>query len=72
VPTQMPQFGSQFLSSAQLRGPISPDAELLRKTFSFVDVPYGVALENGHRRAAFAGFDSREPAATLRKLGFAK
>jgi uncharacterized membrane protein YphA (DoxX/SURF4 family) len=72
VPTQMPEFGSQFLNSTRLRGLLSPDAGLLRKTISFVDVPYGVALENGHQRAAFAGFDSREPAATLRKLGFAK
>jgi len=27
-------------------------------------------LENGHQRAVFTSFDEKEPAATLRKLGF--
>jgi uncharacterized membrane protein YphA (DoxX/SURF4 family) len=72
VPTQDPQFGPDFLSSAQLRGVLTPDAEVLKKTFSFVDVPFGVALENGRQRAAFTSFNAPEPADTLRKLGFVR
>ena len=72
VPTQMPQFGPEFMSSTSLRGVLTSDAEPLRKIFSFTDVPYGVALENGHLRAAVRVFDTTEPAQSLRKLGFAK
>jgi uncharacterized membrane protein YphA (DoxX/SURF4 family) len=72
VPTQQPQFGPEFLSSAQLHGVLTPDFAVLRKTFSFVDVPFGVALENGHQRAAFTTFETPEAIDTLRKLGFAR
>jgi thiol-disulfide isomerase/thioredoxin len=72
IPTQMPQFGPQFMSSTNLHGVLSSDAETLRKAFAFTDVPYGVALENGHLRAALSVFDATEPAQTLRKLGFVK
>ncbi len=70
VPTQMPQFGPQFMSSTNLRGMLTSDAEPLRKIFTFTDVPYGVALENGRLRAAVTVFDATEPERTLRKLGF--
>jgi uncharacterized membrane protein YphA (DoxX/SURF4 family) len=70
VPTQLPQFGPQFMSSTNLRGILTSDAEPLRRVFTFTDVPYGVALENGHLRAAVTVFDSTEPEQTLRKLGF--
>jgi uncharacterized membrane protein YphA (DoxX/SURF4 family) len=70
VVTQLPQFGPEFPKSTHLGGGVTSDTELLRKTFSFVDVPYGVALENGYQRAVFTSFDEQEPAATLRKLGF--
>jgi uncharacterized membrane protein YphA (DoxX/SURF4 family) len=72
VTTQLPQFGPEFLSSTQLRGVLTSDVEPLRKIFSFVDVPFGVALENGHQRASFTNFDGKEPADALRKLGFVK
>ncbi len=72
VATQEPEFGPEFLSSAQLHGVLTPDVEVLRKTFSFVDVPFGVALENGRQRAVFTTFDSPEPAEILRKLGFVR
>ena len=71
VPTQMPQFGLEFMSKTNLRGLLTPDAEPLRKIFTFTDVPYGVALEDGSVRATVSVFDDREPARTLRKLGFA-
>ena len=72
VATQQPQFGPDFLSSTQLRGALSPDIAILRKTFSFVDVPFGVALENGHQRAVFTSFDLPGAGEALRKLGFVK
>jgi uncharacterized membrane protein YphA (DoxX/SURF4 family) len=72
VPTQMPQFGPQFMSSTNLRGLLTADAEPLRKAFAFTDVPYGVALENGRLRAEVTVFDAPEPERTLRKLGFVK
>ena len=72
VPTQSPQFGPDFLRDTGLRGVLSNDAAPLRKTFSFVDVPYGVALENGRQRASFTHFDKTEPADTLRKMGFVR
>jgi hypothetical protein len=70
VPTQMPQFGPQFMSSTNLRGVLTSDAEPLRKIFTFADVPYGVALESGRVRATVSVFDATEPEQTLRKLGF--
>lgn len=70
VATAQPQFAREFIQTTGLRGLISTDAELLRKSFSFVDPPYAVALENGRQRAAFLRFDREQPAAELRKLGF--
>ena len=72
VPTQLAQYGQEFLTSTSMHGAIATDAEPLRKVFSFVDVPYAVALENGHQRAAFTTFEGNEPAETLRKLGFVR
>ncbi len=70
VATQMPEFGQDFMTSNQLPGVLTPDAEALRKVFSFTDVPYAVALEKGQQRAAFSTFDAAAVAGTLRKLGF--
>ena len=71
VATEQPQFAPNFMQSTKLPGVISTDVALLRKTFSFVDTPAGVALENGRQKAALTKFDDDEPAATLKKLGFA-
>jgi uncharacterized membrane protein YphA (DoxX/SURF4 family) len=72
VVTQLPQFGPEFMQSTGLRGVLSADIEPLREVFSFVDVPFGVALENGYQQASFTHFDEQEPAETLRKLGFVR
>jgi hypothetical protein len=72
VPTQGFQFGQEFLDSTHLRGVLTPDFAILRKTFSFGAVPLGVALGNGHQRAAFASFGTPAPADTLRNLGFVR
>jgi len=70
VPTRMPQFTEPFLNAAGLKAKASRDVKLLRETFKFGDGPYGAALEYGRQKAAIPIFDSGEPAATLRKLGF--
>ncbi len=70
VATAQPQFAREFIQTTGLRGLISTDAELLRKTYSFLDPPYAVALENGRQRAALLRFDREQPEAELRKLGF--
>ncbi len=71
VATQLPEFGQDFLDTTGLKAALTADAEALRSAFSFVDVPYGVALEQGTQRAAFTHFDDGSALAQIRKLGFA-
>lgn len=70
VPTQDPNFGSQFLEDTGLRAKLSPDLQPLRQAFPFHDVPYGVALENGQLREKLVFFEEPELSQTLRKIGF--
>lgn len=70
IPTRVPQFAASFLHDTGLKAGTSNDLDLLRQTFKFVDPPYGVALVNGHQKAAVANFDESEPAQTLRPVGF--
>jgi uncharacterized membrane protein YphA (DoxX/SURF4 family)/thiol-disulfide isomerase/thioredoxin len=72
IPINDPQFAASFLRDTGLRAGTSNDLELLRKTFKFVDAPYGVALDRGHQKAAIAAaaFEDAEPAATLHRLDF--
>jgi len=72
VPTENPQFGKWFMGKAGLqgRGPVSPDLDLLRKTFPFGTPPAAVALEDGHEKAMLLQFEGPEPAQTLKRLGF--
>lgn len=73
VSTQLNQFAPDFLKETGLRADaIADEAETLRAVFRFVDVPYGVALENGVQRAALAEMEGPEAAAKLRELGFAR
>jgi uncharacterized membrane protein YphA (DoxX/SURF4 family) len=72
VPTQMPQFGPEFMSKTNLRGVLTSDSEPLRKIFTFTDVPYGVALEDGSVKATVSVFEAGEPEKSLRKLGFVR
>jgi uncharacterized membrane protein YphA (DoxX/SURF4 family) len=71
VATEQPQFGLGFMQTTGLKGVISTDLAILRKTFPFVDPPAGVALENGHEKGMLTQFEGDEAAATLKKLGFA-
>jgi uncharacterized membrane protein YphA (DoxX/SURF4 family) len=70
VPTAQPQFAREFMQSAGLHGPISSDADLLRKTFSFVDSPYAVALSDGLQKASFAHFEPDTFEDHLRRIKF--
>jgi uncharacterized membrane protein YphA (DoxX/SURF4 family)/thiol-disulfide isomerase/thioredoxin len=70
IPTHDPQFAAAFLHDTGLKAGTSFDVQLLRAKFQFVDPPYGVALERGRQKAAIAGFEENQPAATLRQLGF--
>src|SRR5207302_1383868 len=69
VATEQPQFAKGFMQTTGLNGVVSTDLAPLRKLFPFVDPPAGVALENGHERAALTQFEGEEPAVTLKKLG---
>jgi hypothetical protein len=71
VATEQPQFAQNFMQTTGLKGVVSTDVALLRKTFPFGDPPAGVAIENGREKAALTQFEGDEPAATLKKLGFA-
>ncbi len=70
IPTAQPRFAQGFLQDTNLKAGISNDLELLRKTFSFVAGPYGVALENGRQKEAYINFDEKEPKEGLKRLGF--
>jgi uncharacterized membrane protein YphA (DoxX/SURF4 family) len=72
VVVQQPQFGAEFMQSTGLPGLLSTDVETLRRAFKSVGWPFGVALESGRQRASFTYFDAKEPAETLRKLGFVR
>ena len=73
VSTQLNQFAPDFLKETGLKADgIADEAETLRVVFRFVDVPYGVALENGVQRAAFADLESPQAVERLRQLGFAR
>lgn len=70
VVTELPQFGADFMRDTGLKGALTSDSATLKQTFSFVDVPYGVAIENGHQRASFTSPDGAPAIETLRKLQF--
>lgn len=70
LPTTMARFAASFQHDTHYDALISSDAETLKKTFTFGDPPYGVALEGGREVGPVAHFDAPEPADSLRKLGF--
>ena len=68
IPTRQPQFAAEFMKATGLKGGVSTDVELLKKTFPFGDPPYGVSLENGYQKAGHVIFDKNQPEADLRGL----
>ena len=71
VATEQPRFAQSFMQTTGLKGVVSTDLAILRKTFPFVDPPAGVALENGREKGALTQFEGDEAAVELKKLGFA-
>ncbi|MBI5282189.1 MAG: hypothetical protein HY858_10945 [Candidatus Solibacter usitatus] len=72
VPTVNPHWGAGFLRDTGLRAGLSPDAASLRERFKFTDPPYAVAIDRGRQVEAFPFFDDKEPAGTLKKMGWAR
>ena len=67
-----PYFAKGFMEHAGLKGVVSTDLDLLKKTFPFTSTPAGVAIENGREVQAIPLMDEPEPETTLRKLKFAQ
>lgn len=73
IPTVNPQFARAFLDDAGLKAGISPDADLLRKTFTFTDSPYGVALSMGRQVGSYNSGELEQAVfSSLRQLGFVR
>lgn len=70
VPIETPQFAKAFMDKAGMRGPVSRDVDVLKKTFPFAGAPAAVAIQDGFGKAMLTQFEDAEPAATLKKLGF--
>lgn len=72
IPTNDPQFAAGFLKDNGLKAGTALEVAKLRDTFKFVNPPYGVALVDGHQKAAFSisQFEPPAPEADLKKLGF--
>ena len=70
IPVELPQYAGQFVAETGLNAVVTPDFELLKRTFGYTAYPFGVAIDNGRERTAVLRFDGTEPAATLRRLGF--
>jgi hypothetical protein len=74
VPTINPQWAGSFLHDTGLKAGTSLELDKLKKTFPFVDPPYGVALKDGVVKSTFgqAAFSAPSPKAQLEGLGFVK
>jgi uncharacterized membrane protein YphA (DoxX/SURF4 family) len=73
VPVSAPRYAAMFLQETGLKAVVSTDLDKLKLVFPYTAVPAGVALENGRQKAALTKFEEdREPADTLRQLGFVK
>ena len=70
IPTRDQRFAAAFLHDTGLKAVTSLDLELLKKTFSFGDPPYGVALRDGRQISPVPTYDGSEPEDTLRKVGY--
>lgn len=71
LPTQDPDWGPGFVQDAGLQGvKLSPDADTLRETFEFQDVPFGVLLDNGTVAERLVFWEEPQLGETLRQHGF--
>ena len=74
IPTINPQWAASFLHDTHLKAGTSLESEKLKKSFPFIDPPFGVALEDGQVKQTFgqAQFNEPLPAPDLMRLGFVK
>jgi uncharacterized membrane protein len=73
IPVESQRFAGMFLNETVLKAVLTSDLDKLKAVFPFTAAPAAVALENGYEKAALTQFeDEKEPAATLRQLGFVK
>ena len=74
IPTVNPQWAASFLHDTKMKAGTSLELDKLRKAFSFVDPPYGVALVEGESKGTFgqAQFSAPSPKPQLQSLGFVK
>ena len=72
IPTHDPQFAKDFMDDTHFHVATSLETAKLRKAFTFVDPPFGVALDDGRVKARFdqAEFNEPSPAAALKRLRF--
>jgi uncharacterized membrane protein YphA (DoxX/SURF4 family) len=70
IPTETPEWAASFLHDTGLKAVTTFDVKKLRAVFTFVDPPYGVALDNGRPKAVVATFDDSEPGRTMRSIGY--
>ena len=70
VPTNDPQFAKDFMDDTHFHVATSSDVVKLRKAFTFIDPPFGVALVDGRVKGTFgpAQFEEPSPAADLKRL----
>jgi uncharacterized membrane protein YphA (DoxX/SURF4 family) len=71
IPTQDFDFGPQFIADAGLKNvKLSPELDRLKPIFPFEDVPYAVALKDGHVVALLRFFEEPALGEKLREMGF--
>ncbi len=69
LPTVNPQWAGSFLHDTKLVAKTSLDTADMRKLFTFVNPPYGVALDHGRVKGVVTHYDPPEPEGGLRELG---
>lgn len=70
APVQQARFAPEFLRDSGLRAQITSDTASLRRIFSFVSVPFAVAIEDGRAVQQLTQFEGDQPGAALHSLGF--
>jgi uncharacterized membrane protein YphA (DoxX/SURF4 family) len=72
IPTHDPQFAPDFLGDTHFKAGTSTETARLRKVFTFVDPPFGVALDDGQVKETFSQsqFNEPLPQPELKRLGF--
>jgi len=72
VPVENPEWAGQFLTGSGFSAVVSTDFEKLKRAFDYKTYPFAVLVEDGREKAALTKFDDGEPAASLKRAGFAQ